>query len=384
VEFGPDLPRPRLGDLAIYVLGGGVGESIVVVLPDDRLMVIDACSHDGINLPSLLLRHLGRKSIDLLVVSHPDLDHVRGLAELIDELDPIDVWRYPFDGTLREYAAKWCRSTGRHDLADAVEALDRHGRRTGRVAPTAYSRQTWPSPPGSYEVRALAPTYYDQQRAQRAWSRLVTFDTGRMRASQWLERTLLGRPSRAIDVPNVVSLAISITWGSRRVLLGGDVLRGTRSQHSGWKGVVRLLDRDGLGHLLTDLDVVKLSHHGSRTGFAAEVWARHASRARPIGMVAPFSPSHLPDQLTLTSLISRTSRLLVSSRAGGVGARLRAAGWIVDSAPPSSSTTSVPCVAVMLSASGETLSFLSEPAVGATPPAATSDAFEGSAEARGS
>lgn len=366
MEFSPDLPRPEPGNLAIYVLGGGVGESIVTVLPDDRVLVMDACQQDGFNLPGSLLRHLGKKTIDLLIVSHPDLDHVRGLAELVEGFDPTDIWRYPFDGLLREYAAKWCRSTGRRELADAVEALDRHGLRTGRVMNATYGIRSWPSPPGEYEVHALAPTHYDQQRARRVWSRLVTFEAGRMRASRWLERMLLGHPYRAVDVPNVVSLAVSITWGSRRVLLGGDVLRGTSSPNSGWKGVLRLLDRDHLGHLVTDLDVVKLSHHGSQTGFVAAAWDRHAHRTRPIGMVAPFSPSRLPDLPTLSSLRPRTSRLLASSRAGGVDDRLRAAGWFVD---PATTTTTIPFVAVLLSASGEARLFAGAPGISAAPSA---------------
>lgn len=374
MEFGPDLPRPDPGNLGIYVLGGGVGESIVSVLPDGRTMVMDACQQDGINLPGLLLRHLEKKKIDLLVVSHPDHDHVRGLAELIEEFDPTDVWRYPFDGTLREYAAKWCRSTGRRELAEAVEALDRHGLRTGRVMHAAFGIRSWPSPSRGYEVHALAPTHFDQQRARRVWSRLVTFEAGRMRASRWLEHMLLGHGSRALDVPNVVSLAVSIAWGSRRVLLGGDVLRGVSSPNSGWKGVLRLLDQEDLGHLVTDVDVVKLSHHGSHTGFVATAWDRHAFRARPVGMVAPFSPSRLPDRPTLSSLMPRVSRLLASSRAGGVDERLRATGWVVDSA--TTSTTTIPCVAVMLSASGEARLFAGAPAISAVPAAATPGAID--------
>lgn len=373
MEFGPDLPRPAPGDLGIYVLGGGVGESIVVILPDDRTLVMDACTHDGVNLPSMLLRHLGKRAIDLLIVSHPDLDHVRGIAELVEGFVPVDVWRYPFDGVLREYAAKWCRSTGRHDLALAVEALDRHGLRTGRVAQRTYGGRAWPSPPGEYEVHALAPTHFDQQRAQRLWSRLVTFEAGQMRASRWLQRMLLGGPgsSRTIDVPNVVSLAVAITWGSRRVLLGGDVLRGTSSQHSGWKGILRLLDHDGLGHLVTDLDVVKLSHHGSHTGFAVAAWDRHAKATRPIAVAAPFSPSRLPDGPTLEALAQRTSKLLVSSRAGEVDARLRAAGWSIDSTG-TAGTTSVPCTAVLLPPRGRPSVFVSAPAICATPSRASS------------
>jgi Metallo-beta-lactamase superfamily len=370
VHFGHDLPLPELGALSIYVLGGGVGESVVVVFPDGRILVMDACTHDGFNLPLSLLRHLGRTKIDLLIVSHPDLDHVRGLAELIEGFDPTDVWRYPFDGVLREYAAKWCRSKGQQELAEAVEALDRHGNRTGRVAQSAYGSRPWPPAHTTYEVHALAPTHYDQQRARRVWGRLVTFEKGQMRASRWLERMLHDRPFPKIDAPNVVSLAVSIVWSSKRVLLGGDVLRGTKSQHSGWKGILKLLDADDLGHMVNDLTVVKLSHHGSHTGFAVAAWDRHANLTRPVGLITPFSPSHLPDQSTLGGLLPHASKLLVSSKAGGVETRISAAGWTLDS-PSLAGSTSVPCIAVMLPTQGDTRFFVSAPAISASHPSTT-------------
>lgn len=72
------LPRPTAGAVTVYFLGPGFGESQVVVLPDDRVLVVDGCSREGVNHPEAVLRALGRTRIDLLVLTHPDLDHLKG------------------------------------------------------------------------------------------------------------------------------------------------------------------------------------------------------------------------------------------------------------------------------------------------------------------
>jgi beta-lactamase superfamily II metal-dependent hydrolase len=89
--------------LSLYLLGPGVGESIVLVMPDDRVVVVDSCERAGTNIPARLLTELQIKQIDLLIVTHPDLDHVKGLTELL-AFSPARVWRYPF-ALLREILA---------------------------------------------------------------------------------------------------------------------------------------------------------------------------------------------------------------------------------------------------------------------------------------
>ncbi len=117
--FGADLPRPVLGQLHVYLLGPGVGESQLVVFPDGRTMVIDGCALGGVNLTAALLDHLGIGLVDAVVLTHPDLDHLRGVAEVVRRFKPRKIFRYPALSYVRDFVAIWhahepaCASSGR-------------------------------------------------------------------------------------------------------------------------------------------------------------------------------------------------------------------------------------------------------------------------------
>ena len=38
--------------LTLYLLGPGVGESVVAIMPDGRVIVVDSCVDGGVNLPA--------------------------------------------------------------------------------------------------------------------------------------------------------------------------------------------------------------------------------------------------------------------------------------------------------------------------------------------
>jgi len=121
MKLGSDLPRASAKSLVVYVLGAGVGESVVVAFPDGHHLVMDAACIGSDNLPAMLLKHLGVSKIDLLVLSHPDLDHIRGMAELVDDFSPSVLWRYPQDSAVRDFLVRWAQENHHKDLATRVE-----------------------------------------------------------------------------------------------------------------------------------------------------------------------------------------------------------------------------------------------------------------------
>lgn len=321
-------------------------------MPDDRVVVIDACIEGGTNLPALLLDKLGRKQIDLLVISHPDLDHIRGLEELVRRFKPRRVWRYP-TGILRDLFVRVASAvpgdTRLQELRGILDALEDHLESTGNVSPAFYGSR-W-SPPGcGYAVHGLAPTHYDQERVRRLLDGLIRRDRGRWIVSADFVSRLNG--TRALgDVPNVVSLGVVVEWGTRKVLLGGDVLCGNASNFSGWKGVLAALDSpdDARGNLVNDVSIVKVAHHGSRGAFEPIAWIRHAASAKTIGLVAPFGRHRLPDRETLVNLRRYCSEVAITSEGGSSFSRATGVGWRKRTGM---GTGTSPCIRVVLPAVG--------------------------------
>lgn len=76
------------GQLHLYMFDVGQGDALMIVTPDGKQIVID-----GGEEPTLLLREIGEvmpfwdRSLDLVVVTHPDQDHLGGLPELLSRYE---------------------------------------------------------------------------------------------------------------------------------------------------------------------------------------------------------------------------------------------------------------------------------------------------------
>lgn len=166
---------------------------------------------------------------------------------------------------------------------------------------------------------------------------------------------VLRREARLGDAPNVLSIAVAIQWGDRRILLGSDVMNGTRNRSSGWKGILFHLENDDETKHIADIvrlvDLVKVAHHGSSGAFHEPAWQRHAKpEGGTVAVLTPFQ-SKLPQEQTLARLASFVGRVGISSQEGGAAARARRAGWTdVDAPAP---VTTAPCIAVVLRQAGD-------------------------------
>lgn len=95
------------GKLHVYFLDVGQGDAILVVAPDGRQILVD-----GGPSPTALLNELGAvlpfwdRSLDLVVLTHPDGDHITGLMPLLDRYRVGQVLDVPQSDTARE-AETW-------------------------------------------------------------------------------------------------------------------------------------------------------------------------------------------------------------------------------------------------------------------------------------
>ncbi|WP_437916373.1 MBL fold metallo-hydrolase [Sorangium sp. So ce302] len=347
-ESGADLPRPGSDRLVLYLLGPGFGESQVIAFPDGRWMVVDGCVRAGLNLPLALLRHLGCKErIDLLVITHPDLDHIRGIPDLVRAFPPAMIWQYPAWASLRDHLARWSRKgeAGKREgrlqqLHEALRAIDALADETDCRQFTSITSRAWkPDPSADYEVQSIAPTNHDQ-RAHDDWVEgLFDIAEGRVRVDEKIVSWLLGEGTLT-DAPNGLSLALSVSWRDRRLLLGGDVENGTGSPFSGWPGILQHLARPEvrLQHLVTGLELVKVAHHGSLGAFHPPAWELHGQgRERgPVALLTPFNKgaSPLPNEQVLHALCDHASYLGITVNARRAFERAESGRWARVPGPP--------------------------------------------------
>lgn len=377
------LPGPEEGKLTLYVFGPGVGESQVVALPDGKWIVVDSCTQDGVVLPLALLRHFGASAVDLLVVTHPDRDHYKGLPELIGAMDVRHLWRYRGFGQRRTALARLCRlypdNKSYAELSAADQAMEPL-MADSRGFEVAIGEQTWPWGGGPYAVNCIAPSPADLRHEYEQSSQLLAFvaEEKGVRLDARVERFLLGKARGVDGRGNPVSLALTIHWQGMGILLGGDVEAPKEDAARGWSGILATFARihPQFLDLLRSLRVVKASHHGSWGAFLEAAWKLHAE-ANPVelAIVTPFrgSENPPPQRETLESLGRFAQRLALTSAPDGNGAwqRITDAGWVRVDVPRGAGRAA--CVAVTFAGTGPADIRLLQPAgLFAVAPARTS------------
>jgi ribonuclease BN (tRNA processing enzyme) len=85
-------------ELSIHVLGSGIGESIIVHLPNGKWGVVDCyasnLSDSSSNQTLSFLLEQGASELEFLCLTHPHFDHYRGLSQLLDAFRVRYFWRF--------------------------------------------------------------------------------------------------------------------------------------------------------------------------------------------------------------------------------------------------------------------------------------------------
>jgi competence protein ComEC len=202
----PWRPAIAPGILELTVIDVGQGDSLLVVFPQGRIMVIDGGGllqygrhrksnlDTGEDVVSPYLWSRGIRRIDILVATHAHEDHSGGIVALLENFRPKELWA-------------------------GANPLPRVKERAARLhIPVFEKRAAEPYPLGGATVQILSPP----------------------------EGYLSPKPG------NNDSLALRITYGSHAFLLTGDMERPMES---------RLLSEETSIHS----DVLKVGHHGSKT-----------------------------------------------------------------------------------------------------------------------
>ena len=360
LDAGADLPRPGTDRLLLYLIGPGFGESQIICFPDGRWMVIDGCIHHKTNLTIALLEELGCTRIDLLVITHPDLDHIRGVPELVNRFPLERVWRYPTEKSLRDLLVRWTSGKDTRwrrrllELRTLNEQLAALLKTRNIVREVCANTRPWPPGEATYHVDCIAPTDAEQQRLDEALEHLIAFEGDRFELGEKFKAQLVGeRP--ADDAPNLLSLAVAVRWNGWRILLAGDVENGDSSPFSGWKGVLDCLQQDQLLHLVSQVDLAKVAHHGSARSFHAPAWSLHAKPDRStVALLTPFNrgPSPLPSLQVLQGLKEHAGHLGITANTRDAFGQAEVAGWRRSSTSAATSSRGRPILAASFGADG--------------------------------
>jgi competence protein ComEC len=211
--FPPDL---RPGELEMTAIDVGQGDSILVVFPDGKRMLVDAGGTPtfgrrqasqmdiGEDVVAAYLWQRGIRSLDVVALSHAHEDHMGGLHAVIADFHPTELW------------------TGAAPASPSWQAVHERAAQTGvRIVPLEASRRF---AYGGTELEVLAP-----------WSGYVASDAAN----------------------DADSLVLRIQFGRHAFLLTGDAGRATEQA---------MLYENELRHT----DVLKVAHHGSRTSTTEE------------------------------------------------------------------------------------------------------------------
>jgi competence protein ComEC len=217
----PFPPEFRRGELEMTAIDVGQGDSILVVFPDGKTMLMDGGGIAGFGVnerpkidtgedvvaPYLWQRSF--RSIDVVALSHAHEDHIGGLPAIVDDFHPKELWTGATPESDMPAAASW------RNLRDKA-------RKSGvKIVPMLAGTQF---AFGGAQIEILAPM------------------------ADYVP----------IDVPkNNDSLVIRIRYGARTFLLCGDAERPIER---------RMLEENEITHV----DVLKVAHHGSHTSSTQE------------------------------------------------------------------------------------------------------------------
>ena len=226
----PSATAQASTNVTIKFIDVGQGEAILIALPE-KTMLIDAGPTGSAPKIAQVLQELGRNKIDYLVATHPDEDHIGGMADVISNTQIGTIYapnKTNNTATYRKFLAAIQNNNLQITLAEAGTIIDQID---------------------SYKLEIL-----------------------------W--------PKKDANFPetNDYSIIIKLTVGNKTFLFTGDA-------------PTNAILNSNPGHI----DVLKLSHHGSRTG-TTEVLIHKLSPTYAVLSYAVDNPYGHPMQSVLNAL----------------------------------------------------------------------------------
>jgi len=298
--------------LGIHVIGAGKGESIILELPNGEWGVVDCFS------PSLTKKHLNQ-TLRLLVdfdvthlrficLTHPHEDHFRGITHLLKAYreNIKEFWVFPtrYIRKVIVHLLTIARGTeGRlvenTSVAELVEMFriveDIEKEKRIRIRRTEDFKLLYDcsvevaSEEISLQIFSLAPSGNLANRYQREIDELNVTVANTNQVVKTYQRH------------NLISSVILVKYGETRVILGGD------AEKESWNYI--LTDEIRIKNESLECELVKVSHHGSKTGLTKNLWETLSPDGGCYAVLTPFKSRRLPSLDAIEKITYHTQAL---------------------------------------------------------------------------
>ena len=299
--------------LEVHVINAGVGESIVIRMPGDRWGVVD-CYSPSVTDPDAnptvqFLKDRGVSRLEFLCLTHPHNDHYRGMSHLLEIFRPHYFWRSACMTVERlkriilhgdAEARQGADPKGMETVKDLVRtfALARKMKRAGLqvillsgIKPAYPFQQSIISDSPPVKIIGIAPSGNMIEQYEESLDRCFT-KTGAL------------KPRVPALKHNDISIALVVQFGSTRIILGGDV------EANNWLATVA-----SMGPAELASQAVKVSHHGSRTGYIPGLWGNFSRLGGTHAIITPSRRHRLPTRDAVEHIRSHARRVFTTCAA---------------------------------------------------------------------
>jgi len=243
-----------------------------------------------------------------VILTHPHLDHYKGLSELVDHyLGNIDRICYYAGEGLREYRAYLAKKNilgepGLKSLAFILtkfKEAKKHGANIVKISERTEIIRKKLFQGHNIEMIALSPSE-DSINAycQLLYDYIPTDNSSPIKSVSDRDH-------------NLVSSSIWCKIDDKIFLFGSDLENGF-SKYSGWNGVLNNIDSPELSP-----SFVKIPHHGSPNAFHKDAWQLFSQSGKPTSVVTPYNRTHKPrpDKTVLENIYGYSEAVYVTSMA---------------------------------------------------------------------
>lgn len=295
--------------LEVHVFGANEGECVVLRLPDGKWGVIDSLLDSPSSTTKFPVTRflIDRKvsSLAFVLLTHPHADHYLGMRAILNAFSVERFWRSaamtpPRLRQIVNLAISESVATGLPSLSseagelcslfddvrilkDEKKTIVENAGRNTQIYPFGIES-------GDFRITALGPIGAAVEKYEESLAKC--FDSS---------GTYTGSLKHSLH--NTISAPILIRYGTTRVLLGADTDRPS------WEEILKDHRQD-----LSDVHLVKASHHGSTTGYCDGLWECFSASKKPIAVLTRYRRSRLPREEGLNHIAKFSQKVVCAAK----------------------------------------------------------------------